>query len=399
MVIVGCSKVGKTAIINKFLSGQSPMQIPYVQTTAEILHQFSGEIDGKQTYLSIYDTPNLEDHLSNMVENHLEGEGLMLVYSICDSESLEYIKVFLDKAQRKRKIKNLPLIVIGNKTDLTDNRQVSTEEGKLAAGEFPFLETSCFNDASISDAFSLLYGRLRGYKKDREPGPLRSSVNMTQVEPEFDSITNDIVEPRKSRQEKQKSSKKLKEEPPMQMQEITKNVITDYSNEYELFVIGGGGVGKSCITTRFITNTFNTEYDPTIEESFQKNIILAGEACFLHITDTAGQEEYFAAQNYIPAQGFLLIYDITEKRSFEELDSFIKRIQRSHEGKPIPIVLIGNKCDLEANRRVSKELGEQKASSIGAYFFESSARSNINISESFNALVAKILSNRKRGIS
>ena len=97
--------------------------------------------------------------------------------------------------------------------------------------------------------------------------------------------------------------------------------------EYRIVVVGGGGVGKSAITIQFIQNYFINEYDPTIEDSYRKQVCIDGETCMLDILDTAGQDEYSAMRDQYmrTGQGFLLIYAITSRGSFDETKSFYNR--------------------------------------------------------------------------
>ena len=129
--------------------------------------------------------------------------------------------------------------------------------------------------------------------------------------------------------------------------------------EYKLVVVGGGGVGKSALTIQLIQNHFVDEYDPTIEDSYRKQVTIDEETCLLDILDTAGQEEYsamrdqvtrpatpprdllqtsdaerpsppppFAEQYMRSGQGFLCVYSITNRGSFEEISTFRERILR-----------------------------------------------------------------------
>lgn len=100
--------------------------------------------------------------------------------------------------------------------------------------------------------------------------------------------------------------------------------------EYRLVVVGGGGVGKSALTIQFILNHFVQEYDPTIEDSYRKQVVIDDETCLLDVLDTAGQEEYSAMRDQYmrTGQGFALVYSITSRESFEELRAFRNQILR-----------------------------------------------------------------------
>ena len=91
--------------------------------------------------------------------------------------------------------------------------------------------------------------------------------------------------------------------------------------EFKLVVMGGGGVGKSALTIRMVEDRFVDEYDPTIEETYFKEVVIDGENCQLRILDTAGQEEFQVMRDgHIRAgQGFLLCFSIIDIESFEEI--------------------------------------------------------------------------------
>lgn len=164
------------------------------------------------------------------------------------------------------------------------------------------------------------------------------------------------------------------------------------STEYKLVIVGGGGVGKSALTIQLIQNHFIDEYDPTIEDSYRKQVSVDDQTCILDILDTAGQEEYSAMRDQYmrTGQGFLCVYAITSRSSFDETKSFREQILRVKDSDKVPLVLIANKCDLETDRQVSKADGQELAKSFGVPFFESSAKSRINVEESFFELVREI---------
>ncbi|KAJ3032785.1 Ras GTPase [Rhizophlyctis rosea] len=162
--------------------------------------------------------------------------------------------------------------------------------------------------------------------------------------------------------------------------------------EYKLVVVGGGGVGKSALTIQFIQSQFVDEYDPTIEDSYRKQCIIDNEPALLDVLDTAGQEEYSAMrEQYMRSgEGFLLVYTITSRSSFEEIDAFHQQILRVKDKDSFPVVLVGNKCDLDHDRAVGVNEGKEAAKRYGCRFLETSARMRVNVDEAFFALVRAI---------
>jgi GTPase KRas protein len=165
-----------------------------------------------------------------------------------------------------------------------------------------------------------------------------------------------------------------------------------FLREYKLAVVGGGGVGKSALTIQFIQTHFVTDYDPTIEDSYSKQFVIDEEVALLDILDTAGQDEYIAMREHYmrPREGFLLVYSITSRDSFEEIDTFHQQILRVKDLDAYPTVVVGNKCDLEFERRVGNSEGRELARHLGCKFIETSAKLRLNVDEAFATLVREV---------
>src|SRR3990167_10723644 len=161
---------------------------------------------------------------------------------------------------------------------------------------------------------------------------------------------------------------------------------------YKLAIIGGEGVGKSALTIQFIQNQFVEDYDPTIEDSYRKQATIDGELCMLDILDTAGQEEYAAFRDrYLRSvQGFIIAYAVTSRLAFEEVIPFREQIVKLRDNNNVPMIVVGNKCDLEEERQVTNVEGQDLAKSFGCPFFETSAKARINVEEAFYELVREI---------
>jgi GTPase KRas protein len=194
--------------------------------------------------------------------------------------------------------------------------------------------------------------------------------------------------------------------------------------EHKLVVVGTGGVGKSALTIQLINHSFMDDYDPTIEDSYRMQVAVDGVTCILDILDTAGQDEFRYApclttacmplhssrlmlslnsamrdQYMRTGEGFLCVYSITSRSSFEELSVFrdlILRVKESSSGvgDDVPMVLVGNKCDLEPHRVVTTAEGADLAKAFGCEHVEASAKARINVEHSFFTLVREI--NRRK---
>ena len=155
-----------------------------------------------------------------------------------------------------------------------------------------------------------------------------------------------------------------------------------------LVVLGDMGVGKTALTVQYCANTFVPDYDPTIEDSFRKQVIVDGITELVDILDTAGEEEFA----YRPTawlrgcSGALLLYSITSARSFDQLASYIQVVHDLH-GKRYPCVIVGCKSDLEHTRQVELARAQELGELLGYPVIETSAKYKINVDEAFAALL------------
>ena len=121
-------------------------------------------------------------------------------------------------------------------------------------------------------------------------------------------------------------------------------------------------------------------------------MIIDEQTALLDILDTAGQEEFSSMQDQWmrEGKGFLLVYNVTSKSTFDEVSLLYDKILRSKDKDKVPMVLVGNKCDLAKDRQVSKQAGEQLAAKWGCPFFETSAKERINNEVCFFDVVREI---------
>ncbi len=167
--------------------------------------------------------------------------------------------------------------------------------------------------------------------------------------------------------------------------------------ELKLVVIGSGAVGKSCFTLNFVQGLFVEKYDPTIEDSYRKQLEVDGVQCALEILDTAGVDTFSSMRDlyYREADGVLLVYSIVSEASFKDVMEMYEALQRCRCENMPPMILVGNKSDLEDMRMVARQTGYDKAMNIGAAFCETSAKTGENVNEVFVQLVRAVLAKRK----
>ena len=151
-------------------------------------------------------------------------------------------------------------------------------------------------------------------------------------------------------------------------------------------------MGKSALVLKFVKGQFVEEYDPTIEDLYRHQFHVDGKSTCLEILDTAGQDEFRAIRDQMLhlGQGFLLLFSVTDRGSFQELTSSYEAIQRSKDFESVPLVVVGTKCDLVDRRQISPEEGKAQADLWGAEYVETSALDNINVQECFAMVVRQL---------
>ena len=168
--------------------------------------------------------------------------------------------------------------------------------------------------------------------------------------------------------------------------EILSEDYTSFDMSFKLIVIGDSGVGKSCLTNNAIKNTFDDAYNATVGfEFFTFNIKFNGKIIKLQIWDTCGQELYrsLITNFYRNSSLAIMVYSINSKESFDNVEMWLREL-RSHSNPDVKVFLIGNKSDLEAEREVTTEQGENfyKQNKLNL-FLESSAKTGFNAQKIF----------------
>jgi len=164
------------------------------------------------------------------------------------------------------------------------------------------------------------------------------------------------------------------------------------SDEYRLVMLGSGGVGKSALTMQLVTNKFVEDYDPSIENHYLKKVVVDNIPAVLDILDTAGQSEYSQMQDQWMRDGqtFILVYSVTDRKTFEQIKPLHLKLCRAQDADRVPMILAGNKCDMEPQRKVRTEEGLALAKELGCPFLETSAKDLINHEECFYETVREL---------
>ncbi|XP_057558765.1 ras-related and estrogen-regulated growth inhibitor isoform X1 [Hippopotamus amphibius kiboko] len=184
------------------------------------------------------------------------------------------------------------------------------------------------------------------------------------------------------------------------------------SAEVKLAIFGRAGVGKSALVVRFLTKRFIWEYDPTLENvsamyyacvndhytwlmaesTYRHQATIDDEVVTMEILDTAGQEDTIQREGHMRwGEGFVLVYDITDRGSFEEVLPLKNILDEIKKPKNVTLILVGNKADLDHSRQVSTEEGEKLATELACAFYECSACTGEgNITEIFYELCREV---------
>lgn len=165
-----------------------------------------------------------------------------------------------------------------------------------------------------------------------------------------------------------------------------------YDYLFKLLLIGDSGVGKTCVLFRFSDDAFNSTFISTIGIDFKiRTIDLDDKKIKLQIWDTAGQERFrtITTAYYRGAMGIMLVYDITNEKSFDNIKTWIKNIEQ-HASDAVEKMLLGNKCDMEDKRVITKEQGEKFAAEAQIAFMETSAKADINVEAAFLKIAREI---------
>ncbi|THU86828.1 ras protein [Dendrothele bispora CBS 962.96] len=166
----------------------------------------------------------------------------------------------------------------------------------------------------------------------------------------------------------------------------------NFQTEHEIVVLGDGAVGKSAMIVCFVFGSFVNEYDPTHEDSYRKQCLIENESVIVRLSEkgAGGEYEHLRRHDIQRAEGFILVYSTTSNRSFEIISHLHQEILQGKNQNTVPMVIVGNKCDLESEREVSINEGQDLARALGCRFFEASAKAGINVDEVFNTTLREI---------
>lgn len=165
-----------------------------------------------------------------------------------------------------------------------------------------------------------------------------------------------------------------------------------YDYLFKLLLIGDSGVGKTCLLFRFSEDNFNQTFIATIGIDFKiRTIELDGKLIKLQIWDTAGQERFrtITTAYYRGAMGIMLVYDVTNEKSFQNISTWVRSIQE-HASRDVDQMLLANKTDMRDKRVIPPEQGQNLAKELGIRYMETSAKLGLSVEEAFFTLARDI---------
>ncbi|KAH1267338.1 Ras-related protein RABH1b [Glycine max] len=356
LVFLGDQSVGKTSIITRFMydkfdnTYQATIGIDFLSKTMYL--------EDRTVRLQLWDTAG-QERFRSLIPSYIRDSSVaVIVYDVASRQTFLNTAKWIEEVRTERG-SDVIIVLVGNKTDLVEKRQVSIEEGEAKARELNvmFIETSAKAGFNIKALFRKIAAALPGMET------LSSAKQEDMVDVNLKSTTG---------------SAQSQPQPTLA--------------KYKLVFLGDQSVGKTSIITRFMYDKFDNTYQATIGIDFlSKTMYLEDRTVRLQLWDTAGQERFRSLiPSYIRDSSVAVIaYDVASRQTFLNTSKWIEEV-RSERGSDVIIVLVGNKTDLVDKRQVSTEEGEAKSRELNVMFIEASAKAGFNIKALFRKIAAAL---------
>ena len=385
IAVIGSVVINKPAFIIRFAYGHF---VEGNDPSSCDRYRKSCVIDGEQCTIDIADvSAEEEENSAAFLDQYIRSnQGFVLTYSVASRDSFGFMSELHERIQRVQGPESVPIALVGSDCDQVGSRQVTRGQGEELARRLgcPFFEVSVRNNIRVEDPFIAVVRGINAHSSpETEPVRERESIK-------------DALKKRRDRKKEERRKRKEKEEEEEEEERRKEEKRTAAKPErpdvYKVVTLGSTAAGKSAIVIRYISGHFISEYDPSLVDSYNKDLEVNGEQYKLEVIDIVGAEEYNSVLDEYrkEAHGFLLVYAVNSLRSFEEVKAIYKHALDVREGEGFPVVLVGNMCDLNDSRIVTTEQGEELAKELGCPFIEVSAKENVNIDELFALLVMKM---------
>uniref|UniRef100_A0A0D9VJ01 GTP-binding protein n=4 Tax=Oryzinae TaxID=1648021 RepID=A0A0D9VJ01_9ORYZ len=447
LLLIGDSGVGKSCLLLRF--ADDSYLDSYISTIGVDFKIRTVEQDGKTIKLQIWDTAGQERFRTITSSYYRGAHGIIIVYDVTDQESFNNVKQWLNEIDRYAS-DNVNKLLVGNKSDLTANKVVSSETAKAFADEMgiPFMETSAKNATNVEQAFMAMAASIKDRMASQPAAanarPPTVQIRGQPVNQKSSCCSSVLLEEaagdpgRASRSlpvPVRHESRVVRPPIPLLLHPFfswfaRSSVISrgftvllgwlgipigseregaggslalfgsgsgrsghdliDYL--FKLLLIGDSGVGKSCLLLRFADDSYLDSYISTIGVDFKiRTVEQDGKTIKLQIWDTAGQERFrtITSSYYRGAHGIIIVYDVTDQESFNNVKQWLNEIDR-YASDNVNKLLVGNKSDLTANKVVSSETAKAFADEMGIPFMETSAKNATNVEQAFMAMAASI---------
>ncbi|CAF2128690.1 unnamed protein product [Rotaria magnacalcarata] len=375
LLLIGDSGVGKSSLLTRF--SDDSFTESYLSTIGVDFKIRTLKHNGKKIKLQIWDTAGQERFRTITATYYRGAQGIIIVFDLTNLESFDNIKNWLTEIERNGP-EDVKKLLVGNKCDLASERVVDYAKAKKFADSLhiSYIETSA-----------------------------KGSSN---VEPIFQTLITEIPSKNESPAIQTTNTKETSETKPV---ENMTTIDSNYDVLLKLLLIGDSGVGKSSLLTRFSVNIFqfiifkfitlHSFQDNTFTESFLPTIGVDFKVCRLkhngkniklQIWDTAGQERFrtITATYYRGAHGFIIVFDLTDLESFDNIKKWLTEIERNGN-EDAKKLLVGNKCDLTAKRVVDYAKAKEFADSLHIPYIETSAKDSNNVEQTFKHMIDPIM--------
>jgi len=357
IVLIGDPGVGKTTIIDK-LGAKLVNSLPKSIMDSSQTYLYRLRVDDKNIRLFIFDVWGDEKSVPRYLD---QTNSVIIVYDVSDYKTCKSNNKWLTLL--KDKIQDSSIIVLAaNKCDTT--KQISINDGKTFANNnnLRFMETSALNNTNINQMFIMI---ARELVKAKNPGI---------------SDVNSIIETNQNSQ-----SEQLLRESAQQI-------------KYKVILLGDSNVGKSSLTQKLVSDKFNEKISASVNVEFYRHeqFINNNTIVKFDIWDTCGSEKYntLNAFYYRNSDAVILMYDISNKASYDDLEMWRQQVQYNIEDhRDLFFAIVGGKYDLIDSRQVKYEKAKSFAEQNQYLFMETSAKTGRNVRELFNAM-AKSMVNR-----